>query len=315
MKKNKTLRIASILLIAVLLTTSMISGTFAKYVTSGEVEDNARVAKFGVVLAAEGSLFDTTYLTAVNTPGNAEDLADGHAPTKDTDDKNGLSVESSNGDKLVAPGTQSAEDGLKLSITGKPEVDVKIKFDFKGLKDVFLKTGTYPDMTKAQYNSDFSVAASYWPIVYTVESDTDFIKDNEATLTANNGGLTISEDKKSMSGNLTSIMKAFNGLNGTDGYFVDANTDLGATIGSLTITWKWAFEGPQKLNGINFDAATVDKADTLLGDLAAVNDATFGTNQPDWASDVIDTLKALTKGTDYQTDVNFDLTVTVTQID
>ena len=46
MKKNKMMRIASALLVAVILTTCAISGTFAKYVTSTPGSDSARVAKF-----------------------------------------------------------------------------------------------------------------------------------------------------------------------------------------------------------------------------------------------------------------------------
>ena len=47
MKKNKMMRTASGLLVATLLTTSIISGTFAKYVTTASGEDSARVAKWG----------------------------------------------------------------------------------------------------------------------------------------------------------------------------------------------------------------------------------------------------------------------------
>ncbi|MBR3786244.1 MAG: hypothetical protein IKJ77_07550 [Firmicutes bacterium] len=47
MKKNKMMRLASCLLVAVLLTTSMISGTFAKYTTTVSSEDAARVAYWG----------------------------------------------------------------------------------------------------------------------------------------------------------------------------------------------------------------------------------------------------------------------------
>ena len=47
MKKNIMMRVASALLIAVLLTTCAISGTFAKYVTTTGSSDNARVAKWG----------------------------------------------------------------------------------------------------------------------------------------------------------------------------------------------------------------------------------------------------------------------------
>ena len=48
MRKNKMMRAASALMVAVLLTTCTISGTFAKYVTTAEGKDTARVAKFDV---------------------------------------------------------------------------------------------------------------------------------------------------------------------------------------------------------------------------------------------------------------------------
>lgn len=47
MKKNRMMRLASILLVCVLMTTSVISGTFAKYTTSVTDSDSARVAKWG----------------------------------------------------------------------------------------------------------------------------------------------------------------------------------------------------------------------------------------------------------------------------
>lgn len=45
MRKNRMMRAASALLVAVLMTTCTISGTFAKYVTSADSTDTARVAK------------------------------------------------------------------------------------------------------------------------------------------------------------------------------------------------------------------------------------------------------------------------------
>ena len=47
MKTNKMMRIASVLLVAVLLTTCSISGTFAKYVSEATGTDTARVAYWG----------------------------------------------------------------------------------------------------------------------------------------------------------------------------------------------------------------------------------------------------------------------------
>ena len=62
MKKNKMMRAASALLVAVLLTTSVISGTFAKYITEDKGSDEARVAKWGVVIEADSfGMFKTDY--------------------------------------------------------------------------------------------------------------------------------------------------------------------------------------------------------------------------------------------------------------
>ena len=64
MKKNVMMRLASFLLVAVLISTSAISGTYAKYVTADEGTDTARVAKWGVEIEAESfGMFDTNYAT------------------------------------------------------------------------------------------------------------------------------------------------------------------------------------------------------------------------------------------------------------
>ena len=47
MKKNRIMRVFSVLLALTLISTCAISGTFAKYVTRAEGEDAARVAKWG----------------------------------------------------------------------------------------------------------------------------------------------------------------------------------------------------------------------------------------------------------------------------
>lgn len=71
MKKNKMMRLASILLVCVLLTTSVIGGTFAKYITTNETSDSARVAHWGFNSAAnvEFDLFDVSDDTGVAADG------------------------------------------------------------------------------------------------------------------------------------------------------------------------------------------------------------------------------------------------------
>lgn len=86
MKKNRMMRLASILLVCVLLTTSVISGTFAKYTTTASGSDSARVAYWG--FNDDGKIeIDNLFLTAYDT-GN--------------DDK---TVSSST--KVIAPGTKN----------------------------------------------------------------------------------------------------------------------------------------------------------------------------------------------------------------
>lgn len=111
MKKNLMMRMASVLLIAVLMSTCAISGTFAKYVTSGTGTDTARVAKFGVAITANGSTFAGEY------------------DTHDTDAKATIAksvVTSGDNMDLVAPGT--SREMLSMTLSGTPEVAVKVSY-------------------------------------------------------------------------------------------------------------------------------------------------------------------------------------------
>lgn len=75
MKKNNMMRIASVLLVAVLLSTCVISGTFAKYVTSATSTDTARVAYWGfnATTFSIEDLFGPTY-TNVSSLGEEDDV-------------------------------------------------------------------------------------------------------------------------------------------------------------------------------------------------------------------------------------------------
>lgn len=107
MKKNKIMRIASVLLVAVILTTCAISGTFAKYVKSGSGFDTARVAKFGVTVTGNADTFKQTY--------EKDDTS--ATLTGDTV----VSTE-----KVVAPGTSG--NMAAFSLSGTPEVAVNVAF-------------------------------------------------------------------------------------------------------------------------------------------------------------------------------------------
>lgn len=111
MKKNVMMRLASFLLVAVLISTSAISGTYAKYVTAENGSETARVAKFGVGIEAESfGMFATDYKT------------DDKSATFTGD----YSVSSADGDRddVMAPGTSGSF--ADIAITGTPEVAVEV---------------------------------------------------------------------------------------------------------------------------------------------------------------------------------------------
>ena len=131
MKKNAMLKIAAILLVAVLLTTCAISATFAKYVTAKEYAGaSARVAKWGVSVDVTGTPFAKIY----SLGGNQVVFG---------------------AEEVVAPGTQG-EDVITITVDATQaevayEILSELKVDFTG------------DWT--------ANGATYIPIVFTIDVD------------------------------------------------------------------------------------------------------------------------------------------------
>ena len=146
MKKNKMMRLASGLLVAVLITTSTISGTFAKYTSTETATDNARVAKWDVVFTEDETLFATEYATddGVYTGAN--------------------SVVTSTTDKLVAPGT--TKSATLISLEGESEVAARVTFT--------------PTITLTGWTTDG--ADDYCPLIFTVGS-TDYYIGSDPSIT------------------------------------------------------------------------------------------------------------------------------------
>lgn len=132
--KNKFMRAAVILMALVLMTSCFVGGTFAKYVTAGNADDSARVAKFGVVVSASDGAFFETYDSDSNYSG--------------------LTVEADA--KVVAPGTEGNFATIELS--GTPEVAVEVAYEAEvSLSDTWVDES----------------GAFYCPIVVTVDG-TDY---------------------------------------------------------------------------------------------------------------------------------------------
>lgn len=233
MKKNIMMRLASGLLVAVLLTTCAISGTFAKYVTANTAADSARVAKWGVEVAANGQLFKTEY-------GADTDATDSDG------EKIALTVKSSAtpADNLVAPGTRN-DDGINFGVTGTPEVAVNVKVTATKTADIVLAAGSYEDPTHLYPTDDLvdgkvKLANDYHPLVFT------FTK----------------PDGTATSGTLDDVITEINKIN----LNFAPNTDLSTALQGYKLTWAWAFEN--EIDG-GVDEAKVDVADTTLGNMMA----------------------------------------------
>ena len=108
MKKNVMMRVASALLVAVLMTTCAISGTFAKYISTGTGYDTARVAKWDIKL--EGNQMANTFtFDLFNT-------------VKDTAGADEEDVKVGQGETIIAPGTSGS---FEINLKNESEVDAK----------------------------------------------------------------------------------------------------------------------------------------------------------------------------------------------
>ena len=227
MMKNKAMRIAAGAGVTTLLTMSVISGSFAKYITSGTGTDSARAAKFGVTVTANGTMFASEY-------------------AKDDENVVGTivkSVVSSGGedDHVVAPGTKG--ELLNATITGKPEVAVKVSYE----PTLTLNGLEYTD-------EDSNLSTEYFPIIFKV-GDKKYgvkgVKDSTGVAVAN-GSSSIGELKTAVENAIKGYSKNY-----------AANTDLSGigADGFVNVSWEWAYNGNS------------DEKDTYLGDQAAANKA------------------------------------------
>lgn len=177
MMKNKMMRIASVLLVAVLLSTCAISGTFAKYITSKESTDTARVAKFGVDL---GVTVDGAFATEYDADVTVTDK-DGAAIAKT------VVASSTDQDNLVAPGTKG-DLMASATIAGTPEVAVNVKQEATLVLTGWEVNGTYycplvitVDGTKF-YGMDYTSAAEFIAAVEAaLDSDVNYAPNTDLT--------------------------------------------------------------------------------------------------------------------------------------
>ena len=118
MKKNKVLRLASVLMMACLLTTCVISGTFAKYVSTTSAQDKARVAYWG---------FKEATLEIKDLFANAYDNTDGKATVKSTQ----IDPDTNEKVDVIAPGTEGSVT-IQYKYVGKENIKApEVAYNFE----------------------------------------------------------------------------------------------------------------------------------------------------------------------------------------
>lgn len=110
---KKTTRVLVALLALTLVTSCFVGGTFAKYVSTADGTDTARVAHWGVTIATTGDMFGQSY----------KDAEVGFLANEEVDT---ITVQSSTDDKVIAPGTNGTL--AAYTVTGTPEVDTEVTY-------------------------------------------------------------------------------------------------------------------------------------------------------------------------------------------
>ena len=207
MKKNRTTKVAIILLALVLATTCFVGSTFAKYITAAEGEDSARVAKWGVTIVAESDVFAIEY---------AEDVT----PNTGT-----LSVKSDV--DVVAPGTTGT--ATLFTIAGVPEVDVQLDVSLGAIKMVTLPAAdaTYLNYNTPAVDDTYDLAEDYKPVKWTLTKD---------------GAAITNDSSVQLTGVNLDVINAYLEDELSGKYEVE-DADFADLVGEYELSWTWAFDG------------------------------------------------------------------------
>ena len=299
MKKNMMMRIASVLLVAVLLSTCAISGTFAKYTSQASGTDSARVAYWG---------WGQDTGNCVNLKGlflsSYGDVASPNIGTEGADEY----------EDVIAPGTtNSVSFTFDYVPNGNSKVNApEVKYDFT----VSVKDSVCDSLIQSNKNILWSLDGKLAPEVKeTVEKNGQNVEETKytegswgalmtailrlsgdaaAVYGANNESATATYNP----GVLPSAFDDVKGTNETSEIVTDTTTNAKAE--THTISWEWKFAE---------DSAGTTKY--IIGSDNAVTYATEGSTADAMSQDEFDTHMANQAILD---DVTIVITITVTQV-
>lgn len=235
MKANsKKMRTGAILLIVALVVSCVAGGTLAKYVTEGQGNDSARVAKWGVEVAVTGDGFKTKYEKNDTNASISGPAVQGNGSERITFTWNSAG-QSENQTKdvsnVLAPGTEGTFGGVK--ITGTPEVAVKVE--------------TTANVVLTGWNVKNS-GEFYCPLKFTIGNKTI-------------NGLDYSSKTSGGADSFENAIK--NAIEDATTKELEAGTDLSTVGNDIKYSWEWPFEGASGQD---------NELDTLLGNNALGED-------------------------------------------
>ena len=226
------LKIAAILMVAVLLTTCAISSTFAKYVTTVEKDSS-------------GSAVVANWNLKINNDADADLFA-----TQYTDNGGNIVAKIDGTTQVLAPGTKNDTGAFAVSLEGKPEVAFAIY--------------AYVNVELADWTAGSS---DYCPVVFTVNGDamTDKAITGEGAVEAYEANIEKAIAAGILGVEISALQTKSKDIDDDDVdetvYYVEypALTDVATKDCGADVKWEWKFEG---LNG------QTDTLDTELGNAA-----------------------------------------------
>ena len=301
-KANKIMMImVSVLLSAVLLTTSALSGTLAKYTTKGGAySDGARVAKWGITVEA------------------ANDL--GKQYIEEGDDYFKVQVNTELGDDyMLAPGTRGAL--AWFSVEGTPEVMYSI--DFTGS----IEIGDGYKASSLFLHDENGTPTDYFPIalyLYRYDLDSNNVRTTKTEIkhcvtrtvdTKDGTELTLSLFDANQSSDVATLQ---NTLNGNGEYSFNALDSLGNAPGTsvksiYVVEWCWAYDATSDLKG------KVDASASQTHTYANDEQITFTYQTADLDTQLTEAIAKTKRNSkiedDNLFDIKLDMSVSVNQIE
>ena len=271
MKSKKfNFMLLSVLCLMLVITGVLIIGTYTKMTDTKSGTDTARVATYSYTIQQTEGNGDQTLSAATDTP--IIDLFSTSA--KDT------GIDSSGGDKLIAPGV---EGHFEFTFTNNSEVPVMSVFDDLGYTDkgnyavpiIFYFNGHYYSQLYNQQICTGKYGSNYTYYFHNgeIDSDNSDNSDNSGNSGNSGKGITLSGDMDDFKAALNNYMKISVDSNPSDtigtvdqcaAMFLDKGTSTN-NKGSIQISWFWPYEAkyndedPQTGSSVNKDKAYIGK--------------------------------------------------------